>query len=57
MGYKILGFAVWNGAKWYLRRRYGVLASRKALAVGVVGMAIAALAAGSRRASASEKSR
>jgi hypothetical protein len=22
MGYKILGFAVWKGAKWYLGRRY-----------------------------------
>jgi hypothetical protein len=22
MGYKILGFAVWRGAKWYLRRRF-----------------------------------
>jgi hypothetical protein len=51
MGYKILGFAVWNGGKWYLRRRYGVLASRNALAVGVVGVAIAALAVRSRRSS------
>lgn len=21
MGYKLLGFAVWKGGKWYLRRR------------------------------------
>jgi hypothetical protein len=21
MGYKVLGFAVWQGGKWYLRRR------------------------------------
>ena len=21
MGYKVLGFAVWQGTKWYLRRR------------------------------------
>ncbi|HEY4094481.1 MAG TPA: hypothetical protein VGM33_03175 [Baekduia sp.] len=49
MGYKILGFAVWNGAKWYLRRRYGVLASRRAMAVGVVGVAVVALAVGSKR--------
>jgi hypothetical protein len=21
-GYKVLGFAVWNGGKWYLRRTY-----------------------------------
>jgi hypothetical protein len=45
MGYKILGYAVFNGAKWYLRRRYGVLASRKALAAGVVGVAVVALVA------------
>ena len=49
MGYKILGFVVWNGGKWYLRRRFGMLASRKALAVGVVGVAVAALAAGGKR--------
>ena len=53
MGYKILGFAVWNGGKWYLRRRYGVLASRKGLAVGVVGVAVVALAIGGKRASTS----
>jgi hypothetical protein len=23
MGYKLLGFVVWKGAKLYLRRRYG----------------------------------
>ena len=23
MLYKALGFAVWNGAKWFLRRKYG----------------------------------
>jgi MYXO-CTERM domain-containing protein len=22
MGYKLLGFIVWRGAKWYLSRRY-----------------------------------
>jgi hypothetical protein len=40
MGYKLLGFAVWQGGKWYLRRRVGdtkrkvVLASLAAAAVG-----------------------
>jgi hypothetical protein len=53
MGYKILGYAVWNGAKWYLRRRFGVLASRRAAAVGIVGVAIAALAVGGARRSSS----
>jgi hypothetical protein len=38
MGYKLLGFAVWQGGKWYLRRRMSGVA-RKA-AVGVLGAAI-----------------
>ncbi|HEY4896906.1 MAG TPA: hypothetical protein VII01_12540 [Solirubrobacteraceae bacterium] len=32
-GYKILGFAVWQGGKWYLRKR---LPSSRALAVSVL---------------------
>jgi hypothetical protein len=44
MGYKLLGFAVWNGGKWYLRRRVGTAASRKGVAAGIVGLAIVALA-------------
>jgi hypothetical protein len=40
-GYQALGFGVWQGAKWYLHRRYGD-APRK-LAVG--GLAVAVLAA------------
>jgi hypothetical protein len=43
MGYKILGFAVWHGAKWYVKRRLGVLGSRKALAAGAVGAGVAVL--------------
>ncbi|HEX9482651.1 MAG TPA: hypothetical protein VF927_11165 [Solirubrobacteraceae bacterium] len=43
--YKLLGFAVWNGGKWYLRRR--VAARRVALkgaaaAGGVLGAALLA---------------
>jgi hypothetical protein len=50
MGYKILGYAVWHGAKWYLRRRVG--GSAKVAAAGLVGVAVVALAvAGTRRAS------
>ena len=45
MGYKILGYAVWHGGKLYVKRRYGVLASRRALAAGVVGVAVVALVA------------
>ena len=28
MGYKLLGFIVWQGGKWYLRRRVSALAAR-----------------------------
>jgi hypothetical protein len=43
MGYKILGFVVWNGAKWYMRGRPGTFGARKALAAGVVGAGVAVL--------------
>jgi hypothetical protein len=42
MGYKLLGFAVWKGAKWYVGRRVGPHARLKALAAG----GLLALAAG-----------
>jgi hypothetical protein len=45
MLYKLLGMAVWNGAKWYLGRRFGPHAGSKALAVGgvlVLGIGAAA---------------
>ena len=49
MGYKALGYVVFQGAKWYARRRYGNTA--RLAAAGVVGAAvIAALAAGGRKA-------
>jgi hypothetical protein len=34
MFYRLLGMAVWNGAKWYLGRRFGPNAGTKALALG-----------------------
>jgi hypothetical protein len=40
-GYRLLGFAVWRGAKWYLRRR---LPSARALAAGAIGTACAGAA-------------
>ena len=44
MGYKILGFAVWNGGKWYVKRRYGGGSSTKRYAaLGLVGVAVVAL--------------
>ncbi len=49
MRYRILGFAVWKGGTWYLRRRYGRwLPSRKMVAAGVVLVTVAALAAKGR---------
>jgi hypothetical protein len=48
-GYRLLGFAVWRGAKWYLRRR---LPSTRTLAIsGLVvcaGVAAGAVALGRR---------
>jgi hypothetical protein len=41
MGYKLLGFVVWQGARWYLRRRYPGLPRKLAIAGGA-GLAVAA---------------
>jgi hypothetical protein len=49
MKYKVLGFAVWNGARWYLRRRYGGT-PRKLFAGGVVAAVVAGAAFAQRRA-------
>ena len=35
MGYKVLGFAVWRGGKWYLRRRFPRAGRNLAIAGGV----------------------
>jgi hypothetical protein len=45
MGYKVLGYVVWRGAKWYLRKRVSEQRRRMAFAgisVAVVAGAIAA---------------
>jgi hypothetical protein len=34
MSYKLLGFVVWKGAKWYLGRRVGPKMGLKAAAAG-----------------------
>jgi hypothetical protein len=44
MLYKLLGMAVWNGAKWYVGRRYGRGTAVKALAAGGVVAAVAGAA-------------
>jgi hypothetical protein len=44
MGYKLLGFLVWRGAKWYLGRRLaGLAATRKLLVAGGLAAAAAAV--------------
>jgi hypothetical protein len=46
-GYKALGFVVWKGGIWYLKRRYGVARriGTGALAAGLVAAAGAAVLA------------
>lgn len=46
MGYKLLGYMVWQGTKWYLRRRAPAGPPKAALVVGFAGVAGAALAGG-----------
>ena len=40
MGYKILGFAVWQGGKWYMRRRLAGT-GQKVVIAGLAGGALA----------------
>ena len=45
VGYKILGFVVWQGGKWFVRRKVdSALSGRRVAAVGVVALAVTALA-------------
>jgi hypothetical protein len=46
MGYKVLGYIVWNGARWYVSRRTRQMApSRgKAASAGLIAAAIAVTA-------------
>lgn len=42
MGYKLLGFVVWKGARLYLRHRYGgLITKRRALLAGGLAVAVA----------------
>lgn len=50
MGYKLLGFAVWRGTRWYVRRRMArIVPPRRvvagALVASVVGAIVVAAAA------------
>jgi hypothetical protein len=45
MGYKMLGFVVWQGARWYARRRVAqMLPSRRVAAAALVVSAVATVA-------------
>ena len=48
MGYKLLGFAVWQGGKWYLRRRFEG-ASRKLAIAGLGALVIGGVALTAQR--------
>lgn len=52
MGYKVLGFAVWQGFKWYVRGRVGVRGKVAIAGVGAV-LVVGALVAG-RQATSSD---
>ena len=54
MGYRLLGFVVWKGAKWYLGRRVGSSGSgraKAAIAVGALAVGAGALLLGLKRGS------
>jgi hypothetical protein len=53
MAYKLIGLAVWRGARWYLRRRYGA-APRRLGAVAMGVLAAAGAVAARRRAESAE---
>ena len=45
MGYKILGFVVWKGAQWYVRRRVGrMMPSRRVASAALVTGVVATIA-------------
>ena len=47
MGYKILGYVVWRGGKWYIRRRVTGGGRKKLAMAGLAALALGgALAAG-----------
>ena len=55
MGYKALGYIVWKGGKWFVRRRFGRARRMAVLGAGgtlvAAGVAGAAVAMARRRAS------
>jgi hypothetical protein len=53
MGYKLLGFAVWQGAKWYFRRQVTDTRTKLALA-GVTAAVVAGAIVAGRQAASSD---
>ena len=53
MAYKVLGFAVWRGARWYLRRRVPA-AKRKAAIAALAGLVFGGLVVAQRQHASSE---
>jgi hypothetical protein len=53
MGYKALGFIVWQGGKWYARRKLGGTGSKLAIA-GLGAAAVAGLVAVGRQGDSGE---
>jgi hypothetical protein len=49
MFYKLLGMAVWKGAKVFLRRRYGAAMAPKPLLAGGLVLVIAGIVLGARQ--------
>lgn len=49
MGYKVLGFLVWQGGKWYVRRRVSGPRAKLALA-GISAAVLAGVAVAGRQA-------
>jgi hypothetical protein len=47
LGYEALGFAVWQAARWYVRRKFGAW-PRRILVVVLVGAGVGAAAVRSR---------
>jgi hypothetical protein len=53
MAYKVLGWAVWHGGKWYLRRRFAGF-SRKLATAGLAAVLVAGLVVAQRQAASHE---
>ncbi|MEO6859803.1 MAG: hypothetical protein ABI323_14670 [Solirubrobacteraceae bacterium] len=51
MGYKVLGFLVWQGGKWYVRRRVSGTRAKLAMA-GVSAAVVAGVLVAGRQAAA-----